>query len=191
MQPNYILKANEAVLIRTDRGKGYNFLKKMVIGICAVILIGSIIFRESLLAELDSTSKVLLLGLIVGLFVNRGKLEDTPSPIELQFFDDYLILYRPKRYYNKKTTRMEYNKMLYSTITKCVYKSQSKRVHIYGDLIAKWYNYDSNGVVSPKPTYDRVVKETMVYFSCKCALEVDFVREIEEHSPLRVTIENT
>lgn len=40
--------------------------------------------------------------------------------MELQFFDDYLVLYLPKRYYGKHLTRMQINKMKYSDITKCV-----------------------------------------------------------------------
>ena len=36
-----------------------------------------------------------------------------PSPIEIQFYDDYPVIYSEKRYYDKKVSRKEYNKFHY------------------------------------------------------------------------------
>lgn len=113
------------------------------------------------------------------------------SPIELQFYDDYLVLYRPKRYYSKKVTRMEINKMMYSDINRCVYKAKSRRIQIYGNVSATWYNYDANGMVSQTPSYNRVVTDTLCYFSTRCANDIDFKNIIEANSPIRVTVENS
>ena len=189
--PNYILKTQEAVLVPVNQGSGLRFLKIGVWTVVAIIVIGSFLFQSNLFSELSWTARCLLIVLAVGVSFIGGKKTDIPSPIELQFYDSYIIIYRPKRYYSRKVTRMEINKMLYSNITKCIYKSNSKRLHIYGNVDATWYNYDANGVVSSTPTYSRMVTNTLCYLSTRCAPDVDFKTEIETHSPIKVIIENS
>lgn len=187
-EPKYIFKTNEAVLV-SKNSKLFSIIKVTVWVVVAILLIGSVLFQDNLFAELDGRNKVILIILAIGVTF-FGKREDVPSEIQLQFFDDHLIIFRPKRFYSKRVTRMEVNKMMYSDITKCVIKEKSKRVHIYGDVSAKWYNFDSRDVVSPTPTYDRLVKDTLCYFSTRCATDVDFKRVIEENSPIRVIVED-
>ena len=190
-KPNYVLKTNEAVLMPKEQSNSYIFIKKGVLIIVAILILGSLIFQENLFFELSWTARVILIVLaVVFLFFGEKKI-DVPSPIELQFYDEYLILYRPKRYYSKKVTRMEFNKMLYTDITRCIYKANSQRLHIYGNVAATWYNYDANGVVPSTPTYNRMVTDTLCYMSTRCAPDVDFKSEIESHSPIQVLVENS
>lgn len=189
--PNYILKTNEAVLMPKNQSNSLGFIKIGVWIVVAVIVLGSLVFQDNLFAELTWTTRMLLIAVAIGVIFVGSKKENVPSPMELQFYDDYLIIYRPKRYYSKKVTRMEVNKMRYSDIRRCVYKAQSKRVHIYGDVTATWYNYDKNGVVSQTPTYNRIVSDTLCYFSTRCATDVDFKQIIEAYSPVQVTVENS
>lgn len=190
-KPNYVLKTDEAVLVPVNQGSGLKILKTGVWIVVAVIVIGSFIFQTNLFPEISWTARCLLIVLAVGVTFLGGKKSDIPSPIELQFYDSYLVIYRPKRYYSKRVTRMEINKIPYSDITKCVYKSKSKRLHIYGNVDATWYNYNDEGVVSSTPTYNRTVTDTLCYFSTRCAPDVDFKSEIEAHSPIKVIIENS
>ena len=81
--------------------------------------------------------------------------------------------------------------MLYSDIKSCVYKVLSKRVHIYGNVMATWYNFNKDGVIPATPTYNKFVSDTLCYFSTRCATNVDFKSEIESHSPIEVIIENS
>ncbi len=188
-KPNYVLEINEAVLV-SNGSKALSVLKIAVWVVVAVIVFGSLVFAENLFAEITWTTRILLIVIALGvLFVGRKK-QNVESPMELQFFDHYLVVYRPKRYYSKKVTRMEINKMMYSDIFRCVYKSKSKRVHIYGNVSAKWFNYDAHGVIAQTPTYDRYVKDTLCYFSTRCAQDVDFVSVIENNSPIQVVVED-
>lgn len=95
-----------------------------------IIIVGSILLDANLLAEMSGSARTLFILLVLGFLVFGNKKEDTPSPIELQFYDDRLVLYQPKRYYNKRATRKVFNQMKYADITKCVYKAKSQRVHI-------------------------------------------------------------
>ena len=60
---------------------------------------------------------------------------------------------------------------------------------IYGDVETIWYNYHKDGTLPEKPTYHRTVKGGLCYFYTSASPEVDFVAEIETHSPIRVVVE--
>lgn len=188
-KPNYILKTNEAVLVSKD-SKALVAIKVAVWIIIAVMVFGSLFFQENLFAEITWSTRILLIVIAIGVMFYGGKKENVASPIEIQFFDDHLIVYRPKRYYSKKVTRMEINKMMYSGIKRCVFKARSRRIHIYGDVHATWYNFDAQGIIAQTPSYDRIVTDTLCYFSTRCATDVDFKKVIEEHSSVIVTVED-
>lgn len=190
-KPNYVLKTNEAALKRKECSNVVKLFRVGVLVLVAIIVIGSFIFQENLLSELSWTSRCLLIAVAIEAILLGKKKEDVPSPIEIQFYDDYLILYRPMRVYNKKVTRMEINKMMYSDIEKCVFKTQLQRVHIYGRVYATWYNFNAEGCVSQAPTYDRVVEDTLCFFRTLFATDIDFKKEIEGHSPIKVIVENS
>lgn len=102
--PKYVLKANEAVLMPTKNNPALDKLKIAVWVVIAVIVVGSLIFQDNLFMEMSWTTRLLLIAVAIKVLLG-GKKEDVPSPIELQFFDDYLIVYRPKKYYSRKVSR--------------------------------------------------------------------------------------
>lgn len=189
-KPNYVLRTNEAVLMPVNQGNGLLVFKICVWIVVALTVLGSIVFQDNLFSELSWTSRIFLIILVIGVTLYGGKKEYFPSPMELQFFDDYLVFYLPKRYYGKHSIGMQIDKMKYSDITKCVYKTRSQRIHIYGDGTATWYNYRKDGTLPDKPTERRNFKEGLIYFDIRLAPEIDFKKEIEMHSPLQVILEN-
>lgn len=189
--PQYVIKTNEAVLVPTKQSNGFIFLKTGVWIVVGIIVIGSLLFQENLFLELSWTTRVLLIVLALGVTFLGGKKEYMPSPMELQFFEDRLVLYLPKRYYSKKVTRMEINEMKYSEISKCVFKTSSKRIHLYGNGTSTWYNYKSDGTLSQEPTQVRNYTAGLIYFNTQLATDVNFITEIESHSPVKVIIENS
>ena len=188
---NYILKTNEAVLMPTEVNKGKNIMKVCVWVIISIIVLASFIFQENLFDELSWPIKMFLIVLVVGFGFYGGKKEYTASPMELQFYDDCIVLYLPKRYYSNRVTRKQINKMKYADISKCVYKTRSKRIHIYGDGQSIWYNYKKDGSLPSKPTKERTFTQGLIYFNIQLATDVDFKKEIEEHSPIQVIMENS
>ena len=188
--PNYILKFNE-----TDRKKVKDsnyFIKRALVVIIAVIVIASIIFGENLFFELSWTVRVLLVAIGVGVLFT-GKAEDVPSPAELRFYDDYLVLFLHRKYYSERNIKQEYLKMKYSDITKVKYlpNTSNKRFQIYGNGHSLLYNVKKDGNLSKQPSRDKMFHEGMIYFSTNLNQNIDFIKEIEEHSPLKVEIDNT
>lgn len=190
-RPNYVIRTNEAVLVPIEQSRGLKFLKIGVWIVVAVIVIGSLLLQSNLFSELSWTARVLLVVLALGVTFYGGKKEYAPSPMELQFYDDYLVLYLPKRYYSKRITRMEINQMKYSEITRCVYKTNSQRIHLYGSGTSTWYNYRADGTISQTPTQVRNYTAGLIYFNTQLAPDVDFKTEIENHSPIQVIVENS
>lgn len=189
--PKYVIQTEEAVLIPTKQRSGFTFLKIAVWIVVAVIVLGSLLFQDNLFSELSWTARVLLIVLAFGVTFLGGKKEYAPSPMELQFYDDHLVLYLPKRYYSKRVARMEINQMKYSEISKCVYKTKSQRIHLYGNGTSIWYNYKADGTISQTPTRVRNYTAGLIYFNTQLANDIDFKTEIENHSPIHVIVENS
>ncbi len=184
-KPNYVLKANEGILY--PKNPKLVPLKKAVWIIIALIIIGSLIFRENLFAELSLSAQILLITLVLVVIVAGGE-ERVPSPFEIWFFDDYFVIYREKRYYDRKVTRKEYNKYYYKDISKVEYRKLTNRIQFEGIIESVWYNYNKDGTLPEKPTYHRTTDGGICYFYTTASPEIDFVAEIEKHSPLKVQI---
>lgn len=186
----YVLKIDEAVLVPVKPSKIPAVVRKGVLAVWAAILLFSLLLGENLLGEMNGVMVVWLIGLSLAVLLYSPKKEYKPSEMELQLYDDKLILYRPQRYYDESTTRREFCEMKYSDITECLFKTRSGRIHIYGDGVTTWYNMKKDGTFPEKPSKVKRYKKGLVFFSTKCATDIDFVKEIEGHSPLRVSIEN-
>lgn len=189
-QPNYVLKFNET---DSKKVKDRNYyIKKAVVIIIAIIVIFSIIFGKNLFLELSWTARILVIAIALGVLFT-GKKEDVPSPAELRFYDDYLLLFLERKYYSEKSIKQEYLKMKYSDITKVKYlpNTSNKRFQIYGNGHSLHYDVKKDGSLSIQPSRDKMFEEGMIYFSTNLNQNIDFIKEIEEHSPLKVEIDNT
>lgn len=189
-QPNYVLKFNETDS-RKVKDRNY-YIKKTVVIIIAIIVIFSIIFGENLFLELSWTARILLIAIALGILFT-GKKEDVPSPAELRFYDDYLLLFLERKYYSERSIKQEYLKMKYSDITKVKYlpNTSNKRFQIYGNGHSLHYDLKKDGNISKKASRDKIFEKGMIYFSTNLNQNIDFIKEIEEHSPLKVEIDNT
>lgn len=185
-EPNYVLKANEGVLV--PKNENLSKLKVAVWIIVGVILIVSIVFQDNLFSELSWSARIMLVVLAVGLSFAGGN-KRVPSPFEIQFYDDYLIVYREKKYYNKNLIRKEYDKFFYKDITKCQYRTQTKQINIYGIIEGIRYKYRKDGSLPENPSYHRTTNGGICWFYTTESPEIDFVAEIERHSPIKVSVE--
>lgn len=184
--PNYVLKANEGILVPKNRTSKHP-LKVFVLIIVGIIIVGSIIFKDNLFSELSVTAKILLVSIVIGIcFLGEGS-ERVPSPFEIWFYDDYLIVYREKHYYNRKVTRKEFDKFLYKDIRKCQYRTITKKINIYGIVEGIWYDYNKDGSLPDKPTYHKTTDSICQFYTTE-EPEIDFVQEIEKHCPIKVVI---
>ncbi|MCI3924738.1 hypothetical protein MO973_31470 [Paenibacillus sp. TRM 82003] len=187
--PNYVLKANEGVLVPKNENSPIGKLKVAVWIIVGALILGSLIFEDNLFGELSWTSQLLLVALAIGVSFTGGN-KRVPSSFEIRFYDDHLIVYREKRYYTKKVKRKEFNKFFYKDIQKVKYRKESQRINIFGTIEGIWYDYKKDGSLPEKPTYHKTTNGGICYFYTTEAPEVDFVAEIEKHSPIKVIVED-
>lgn len=185
-QPNYVLKLNDTDLKKVNDKN--NKIKTAVLIIVAILIVGSFIFQDNLFAELSWTARLLLISLAIGVMF-KGKYEEIPSPMELRFYNDYLVVYWEKKYYSKKVIRKIYDKFYYKDIHNIQFRKNINRVNIYGIVEGTWYNYNNDGSLPQNPTYHKTV-DAICYFYTKLNPDIDIVKEIESHSPVKVTIED-
>lgn len=190
-QPNYVLKTFESDLVPIPPKKGYVFLRVGVWSVVVILVLGSLLFQDNLFMELSGTTRVLLIVLAIGVTFWGNKKEYSPSPLELRFYDEYIVFYLEKKYYSKRVTRMEFVKMKYTEISKCEYDIKNKRVYVRGNGISRLYNYKKDGTLPSEPTDIRDFKRGLMYFGTWFMEDIDIKKEIEEHSPIKVIVENS
>ncbi len=188
-KPNYILKTTESVFTPKDKNA---VIEAVVIG---GIIVSGLMLIVSLLAQFSAIVTwgmgllfALLFGRLVGSpFVGRNSLS-APSPLEIWFYDDHLIIYRDRLYCNKTLSRRTYDKLFYKDIQKCEYKMISSKIIFFGVTESVWYDYNQDGSLPQYPTHHETTD-----CSDFCTTEhpdTDFVAEIENHSPIKVVMED-
>ena len=53
------------------------------------------------------------------------------------------------------------------------------------------YAVKKDGSIAKQPSKDKIFEDGMIYFSTNLNQNIDFIEEIEKHSPLKVEIDNT
>lgn len=167
-KPIYILNIEEGVLIPSEIDSRTEVVRYIIGGITVVLVLGSILFGENLFSGLGWYVRILYIGLFVRYIIFGRKRVDTPSPIDIYFYEDYLMLYRPKIYCSRNMFRKETNIMKYELITKIKYMKNERQFHIYGQVIGKHYKYLKDGMVDTVPHYDRIVDDGFVFFNTRC-----------------------
>ena len=186
--PIYVLKANESAWAPTQNAKQVVFVKNAVRVILVILLLGSFVFDDNLFGELSLTAKALLIALFLGTCFAQDK-QKVAKPFEIRFYEDYLVLYREKRYYSPKLSRREFDKFLYKDIEEIVYRTDTHRINIYGIVEGKWYNYNKDGSLPEKPSYHKTT-DSLAYFYTNEAPEVNFVEVFEKYTPVKVKIQD-
>lgn len=189
MKPNYVLHANEALV--APSGEKPSAIKRVVTIISVVLLAGSFLLGENLFAGMTWMARMLFLGLLIWSLYNDNSSVDVPSPVELHFYDDRLVIFRPRA--NRTSTnkvRQETKTFLYKDVTDSDWNKGMGRLNIRGTYHGVYYEYDAGGRLGAAPTYDRVVQGGLDVIRTKLDPNVDFAGEIESHSPIKVRITN-
>lgn len=185
-EPNYIVRANEGVRMPKNDTLALYYTKKVLGWTIVLLIVWSFVFRESLLRGMSMGALVLLVCAFLRVRT-LTKEEFVPSPFELWFYTDYIVIYREKYYYHTKLSRKQYDKFYYKDIHQCLYHEHSHRMDILGIVEGIWYDYNKDGTVPDKPTYHKTT-DSICYFYTNMAPEIDFVAELERHMPVKVTI---
>ena len=186
--PYYVLRANEGVRVPKNDSLVLYYLKKMIWWIIVLLIVCSFIFRDNLFLNVN----IGVLGLLICVYLYIKILTKevfVPSPFEIRFYADFMIIYREKYYYHTKLSRKQYDKFFYKDIHNCLYKKTSHRISIFGIVEGVWYDYKKDGTISNQPTYHKTV-DSICYFYTNMAPDVDFVVELETHAPIKVIIQD-
>ena len=81
---------------------------------------------------------------------------------------------------------MEIQKIYYKDVTKCDYRTNTRRLVIYGMMDLIIYNYNKQGIVEEKPSHQKRADGILSFYTI-FDNEHDFKKIIEENSPLKVT----
>ncbi len=204
--PNYILKANEGVFTVKNTKTKREKLKRAAQIIAGIFIIVILLLYGQIWAVLLLFTSGIATGAVIRhkkgtpyiLQILRGVrapgkplLGDSPitspSPFELWFFDDHLIIYREKLYCNRKLSRKKYDKLLYKDIRQCEYRMISGRIIFFGIVESIWYDYNEDGSLPQRPTYHKTTDSNSYFYTTE-EPSIDFVAEIEDHSPIHVVM---
>lgn len=162
--PKYVIKTYETVSMPTGNNQLFATLKIVVWVLIAVLILSSFVFGESLLSEFPWPERIMLFSLAISVGFWKPKRKSVASPLEIRFYSDYLVVFREKKYYNRKVSRKEYNRFFYSDISKIEYDYHLKRLVLIGKIDAMWFNYNKDGSVPQNPSYHRITDGGLCYF---------------------------
>lgn len=183
---NYVLKANEGVTVPKNESLSLAILKIGVWIITCIIIILSIISHDNMFSKISWVGIIILIILAIRVsFI--GGYKRIPSPFEIQFYNDYIIIYREKRYRSRNVITKEFDKFFYKDIKKCEYMTITERINIQGIEEGIRYKYNKAGILIDKPIFHKIC-DHLCYFYTNESPEIDFISEIENHSPIKVTI---
>lgn len=182
--PNYVLKFNEGNMVPKHESTAKDIVKILFYIFLAILILGSILSGNFLFFEMSLSAKMCFF-IIAGYLFKTGGYERKPSPCELYFYDEYLILFRPMVYYSKNNIRQEWHKYYYKDIKKCEYRTKVKKINLYGLYKGVYYKYKKDGTLNLTPSYDRTV-DSICRFYTVFEPNIDFVKEIETHSPIKI-----
>ena len=99
-----------------------------------LFIIISLYFHKNIFMELAFGTRLLLIVISVAILGTAYATEKTPSPFEIRFYEDYMVVYREKYYYDRDLSRKEYDKFFYKDIEASVYKGYKQdKIEMRGD----------------------------------------------------------
>lgn len=180
-KPNHILKTFESIKVSVNP-QG-DKIKKAVAIVCIVLFVGSFLLGDNLLGELSFMPRILLVGLVIGCLFS-GKKEERKFPIEIHFYDDMIEVHRMEVHYSNGKVKRELHRFFLANNPQVTYDYRNKYLTIKGMAHGEWYLYSKKGELASKP--ERVSDTNGICYFYVADGNVDVVREIEEHSTLKV-----
>lgn len=192
MQPEYTVTVQEAHSHLKPRQDGWGKFRRIfrivMFALVGVMVAASVILRENLLAQFSLAGKVAFIGAFVFSLGGGKKLEDVLCPVQFRFYSDRLELYRSEMVYSDGKRTREISVLPYHRIRECRLDTRNGRLTITGESRRIQFRYDAQGNLPQTPDYDHTHAEFNEILSLRNEHTVDIVREIENHSPIKVRI---
>lgn len=181
-----IINFNDGFMMPKYDNKVYDIVRKAILVFIVLIIVGSLLFKESWIA--DGATEICLCLFIIWIYLNKH--ERVECPAQLRFYDDFLVFYVPKRHYRMGYELMEMQKIYYHDVTKCIFRTNVSKMVIFGMMDEVDYKYNSQGMVSDVPSSQKR-DDLMIKFYTVFDHEHDFAGIIEKNSPLKVEYQNS
>lgn len=174
-----ILTFNDGQMIPKYDSTVNTFLRYIVLGstIFAILLL----IMGVNLGDMSLSAKIAYFSALGYVLKIRGHVR-VPQPMEIWFFDDYLIFYNPKRMYKKSHIRREFEKFYYKDIHKIEHRTKINKFVIYGIYEGIYYKYKKNSdEINTTPCYHKTVDSVnSIYLNF--ANNVDILGAMEKYT---------
>lgn len=179
-----IIYFNDGRMAPKNDSKAYEIIKKIFIVFLVALIGGSLLFGEFLFAN-ESVPVCICVVFVAGYLIRNGGHERVECPSQLQFYDEYMVFYVPRHHIKAGKDRMEIQKIFYKDVTECQFRTNTRKMVIYGMVEETYYGYDKKGNIQKAPCFHKQY-DGMIKFYTVFDFEHDFKKIIEENSPLRV-----
>ena len=130
---------------------------------------------------------VAIAALLIFLYNVCAKKELRHDPVELRFFDDRLVMYKPDYFLDDDLRVSETKEFLYDGFKHCRYSDSSEMLQFFGEGSFVRYQYDNkSGALINKPLKDLKTGDNIDTLWLHWVDKEAIIREIEENSPIRV-----
>lgn len=109
------------------------------------------------------------------------------EPFEIQFYPEYLIVFRERHHFDGANPRSQFEKFYYKTMKQCIWDRGQKKLIFLGQAEVTGTEYDEEGNLKAESTFAQFPEYSCV-IRTEYAANVDFKTEIEKNAPLRVTV---
>ena len=184
-EPNHVIKINTRPY--SKREVCFKIIKCVVIAIGIIMIAARIFLDFNLFLEMSWFYKIMFILLIV-LVIFHHTNEFGPSPVEIKFYDDYLVVDFVKQFYNKNDIRREKNMFYYDAISAITNQIDGQRIFVFGNLKREEYRYLPDGKLEDTPFKTTEANVGQVNISYRFEKDIDLMKEMELHTPLQVTI---
>lgn len=183
------LELAEAVYMEMDGYKSLRIFKVILLVILALLMLGTVVFNNSLLNELSFMAQMLLYSSILFAILAGDRLMLVPSKLELNVFEDHLVLTRNNRPVNKTKFQKEVHTIYFKDLVNCVYKSKSNQMVLQGVIHTLIYDYNKDGSLKSSPSVNKT-ETTQLYINFKFEENFEFTRDIAQLIPITFKIES-
>lgn len=185
-EPKCVLETTETVYVPKRGNQILAFLRGVLWVITGVLLLNGAFFWKTVSGTGWIVRIVLLVLAVLGSFWDKNR--RVSSGIELWFYENFLVIYREKRYYDTKVSRQEFNRFYYVEVTKCEYDSKTKRLDIVGRVEETWFNFRKDGSLPEDPTYHRSVDGGICHFRIDRKDEQEIIAALERESYAHIKV---
>lgn len=186
MEPNYVYVFKELINYpKNEKWELRSKIRNIYLILLLIIFVFSLIFKDNLLFEMNWIYRIILI--CIGLALcNTGGYKKTSSDVELQFYNDYMIVYRHKIAYNPKKIRREYEKCYYSDIKNIEYRTNTNRLNIDAKYEGTYFNY-KHEVLEEKPSYHKTVN-SLIWFYPEERYQKDLLETLEKYTNITINV---